>query len=259
VLTRFTSNGTLDSSLGGDGILYLTGMGDHSLAHAVSIRTNGKIVVAGAAWLEARGWRSALARRLSDGAPDLSFNGDGYARSGAFSRSDVAVQTDGKVVVAGSASTPMGSDFGLARYARRGKLDPTFSHDGKKLTDFHGGDDAARALVLQANGRIVVAGTAAPAHHPSKAVFGLARYRTSGKLDHTFSRNGKQVTRFGPNYQDHGGGVALRPNGRIVVRRFRHPCARCLRLRLGAVPGPVDRPSSPSRSRDCTCVTRYQG
>jgi uncharacterized delta-60 repeat protein len=92
----------------------------------------------------------------------------------------------------------------------------TFSDDGKRRTDF-GGFDEAHSLVIQANGRIVVAGAAAPTDHRLQANFGLARYKPSGELDRTFSDNGKQRTRFGANNRDSGNDVALQPDGRIVV------------------------------------------
>jgi uncharacterized delta-60 repeat protein len=71
--------------------------------------------------------------------------------------------------------------------------------------------------VIQANGRIVVAGFAAPRGHRLQQNFALARYRANGELDHTFSEDGKTRTRFGANNGDYGNDVALQPDGRIAV------------------------------------------
>jgi uncharacterized delta-60 repeat protein len=216
VIARFNSDGSLDSSFGGGDGRRLLSMGDHSSASAVAIRPNGKIVVCARGWTEAKGFQFAVTRLQSDGSPDGSFSGNGEvltdfgADSGA---NNVAVQPDGKIVAAGFA----GGDFALVRYTRRGRLDATFSGDGKKRTDFSDGNDQARALALQDNGRIVVAGFAAPPRHRFAADFGLARCRANGDLDLTFSRNGKQRTRFGPNHQDYGNDVALQADGRIII------------------------------------------
>ena len=211
VIGRFNGDGTPDTSFGGGDGRAVLSLGPHFSASAVAIQPNGKIVVGGVV-----GWQFGLVRLQSGGPLDDSFSGDGKVRTdlGANGRArDVAVQSDGKIVVAGSAA----GDFALARYTRRGRLDATFSHDGKKRTDFNGGYDEARGVVLESNGRIVVAGSSAPPGHAFDANFGLARYRASGELDLTFSRNGKQRTRFGSNHQDHANDVALQADGRIVV------------------------------------------
>jgi hypothetical protein len=67
------------------------------------------------------------------------------------------------------ATSTGGGDFGLARYKLNGTLDPSFGTRGKVMTDFAGADDAADALALQSNGKIVVAGG-------TRRYFALARY-----------------------------------------------------------------------------------
>jgi uncharacterized delta-60 repeat protein len=225
LVARFNGDGTADGSFGGaDGraVLFL---GNHSSASAVSIQTNGKIVLAGEAWMETTGRRAAVARLNGAGRLDDSFGGDGRVRTGFGEFAAVAVQSDGRIVAAGSSA----GDFAVARYTRRGRLDRTFSDDGRQRTDFAGGDDAAEGLVIQANGRVVLAGSAAPPRRPHDADFGVARYRTNGELDPTFSHNGKQRTRFGSNHWDYGTDAALQANGRIVVTG-----------RVTTVPGDLD-------------------
>ena len=72
----------------------------------------------------------------------------------------VVVQADGKIVVAGGAKTSRSEDFALARYNANGTLDATFGTGGKVTTDFAGNDDAAFAIALQQDGKIVAAGGA---------------------------------------------------------------------------------------------------
>ena len=183
---------------------------------------------------------------------DVSFSGDGKQTTdfgGSDAAAAVAVQADGKIVVAGSS----GGDFALARYGADGALDPSFSGDGMVTTDL-GGTDAGQAVAIQADGRIVVAGSsggdfALARYSPGGVLdtsrttdlgaadggtalaiqadgrivvsgtsggnFALARYDAQGVLDTSFSGDGKQTTDFGG--LDSSNDVAIRADGAIVV------------------------------------------
>jgi uncharacterized delta-60 repeat protein len=93
--------------------------------------------------------------------------------------------------------------------ASPGDLDTSFAGDGKQAIDF-GGTDAARVVLVQPNGRIVVAGGGGPA-----SSFCVARLRTNGTLDTTFGSGGKRVIDFGGNASVFG--AALQPDGKIVL------------------------------------------
>jgi uncharacterized delta-60 repeat protein len=218
-VARFKGDGTLDDSFSSDG--FRSWCCVPSYAASVAIQANGKIVVAGTAGAVAPSTPRFFVTRLqADGTRDSSFSHDGQlqTRFGAEAQGlDVAVQANGRVVVAGSVGAFRHSDFALARYTSSGRLDTTFSGDGKRRMDFSGGADEALGLVIQPNGRIVAAGFAAPLDHPSDADFGLARYRSNGSLDLSFSANGKQRVRFGTNDLDYGFAVALQADGKLVV------------------------------------------
>jgi uncharacterized delta-60 repeat protein len=222
-IARFNADGTNDTSFSDDGKRLLRHDPSNTGASAVSIQANGRIVVAGGEFPQRPGGsRFTLFRLRADGDLDRSFGGDGHVRTdfgdGGARAFDVALQAVGKLVAVGyTGLRPARRDFALARYTKAGRLDATFSHDGKKRTNFTGGLDEARGVVIQANGRIVVAGFAAPQGHRLQANFGLARYRTNGELNSTFSENGRVRTRFGANNEDFGNDIALQPNGRIVV------------------------------------------
>lgn len=220
-IARFNSDGTLDLSFSGDGLQRTSLFGFNESANAVAVQLNGKIVVAGTT--DGRTLDSldfGIVRYRADGTRDPLFSQDGRVRT-SFSvhdeAFDVGLQADGKILVGGSAGGPAGTNFALARYTPRGRLDATFSKNGKQQTDFSGGDDEAHGIAIQGNGRIVLAGSAAPPRRPDDADFGLARYRPNGNLDLSFSVDGKQRTRFGTNHQDYGFDAALQSNGRIVV------------------------------------------
>jgi uncharacterized delta-60 repeat protein len=138
---------------------------------------------------------------LSAGAPDQTFGGgDGRVLTDFAGRADaaaaVAVQADGKLVVAGTS----GGDLAVARYRPDGSPDPTFSGDGRVVTDF-GGAVQATSVALQPDGKILVAGTA-----------GVVRYNAGGSLDTSFG-GGDGRAGDGQRFSD----VGVLPDGRIVA------------------------------------------
>ena len=148
-VARFNTDGTPDTSFGGDGTTNTNVLGTSEQAFAVVVQTNGKVVVGGKAHQKKTGQDFALVRYRSNGALDLGFSGDGKLRT-SFDVHDtlsgLALQSDGKIVAAGTAGGPTGEDFALARYTLRGRLDTTFSKDGKQHTDFSKGNDEAEAV-----------------------------------------------------------------------------------------------------------------
>jgi uncharacterized delta-60 repeat protein len=220
--------GDLDTSFGGDGTV-TTDFGSAEVPRTMAIQADGKIVVAGSTGLIED---FALARYTTTGALDPSFSGDGKVTTGFSSGSAdvayaVAIQADGKIVVAGvSRNTSVNSDFALARYNPNGTLDTSFSGDGMVLTNFPLGafgsisEDVAYALVIQSDGKIVAAGTATEVND-SPQDFALARYTSAGALDTTFGSNGLVRTNFldGCECDSHEYIYALviQSNGKIVA------------------------------------------
>ena len=145
----------------------------------------------------------------TNGKTITGFGADDYAEA-------MAVQTDGKLVVAGHANMggATGTDFVLARYLRDGALDPSFGTGGKVSTDIAGGSDEAFAVALQADGKIVVAGSSDVA--PKGKSFALTRYNADGSLDASFGTGGKVVTSFG-SQSDTAYALAIQPDGKIVA------------------------------------------
>jgi uncharacterized delta-60 repeat protein len=150
------------------------------------------------------------------GALDTSFGG-GKVLVGMGIADDygnaIAVQADGKVIVAGSIAEH-GGDFALLRLTRDGALDPTFGAGGKVFTDFAGTSDAINASALQPDGKIVVAGTSMVSG--SSYDFAAARYLPDGSLDTAFSGDGKVTTALGTDI-DIARAIAIQPDGKIVI------------------------------------------
>lgn len=150
-----------------------------------------------------------------------------------------AIQSDGKIVVAGSD----GNDFTLARYTTSGALDTTFGTGGMVTTDFSGSVDQAFAVVIESNGKYVVAGSATNTSNvnPTGTDFALARYNTNGSLDATFGTGGKVVTDF-HNNNDQASTLKIDSNLKIVV--------------AGRAFNPGSPPSTPNTSFDFA-IARY--
>jgi uncharacterized delta-60 repeat protein len=211
--------GTLDTTFGGDGKVTTDFGPSFDGATAVAIQADGKIVAVGGAGGSAG--RFALARYDTDGTLDATFGGDGKVRTDFTNRSDVAqgvaIQADGKIVAAGDITrfTPNGvvGRFALARYDTNGTLDPTFGGDGRVTTSFTDGEDGASAVAIQADGKIVAAGSANGSCFCSR--FALARYDDDGTLDATFGGDGKVTTRFAHGSQ--ATAVAIQADGKIVA------------------------------------------
>ena len=217
VTFRYMTDGSLDTTFDADGRVD-TNFGASSYGQAVGIQADGKIVVAG--FTSGSGFEDfALARYNQDGSPDTTFDTDGILltdfAAGADGANALVIEPDGSIVAAGFgvAAGRTDSDFALARYATTGALDPNFDADGKTTADIGSGQSAARAVVVQPDGKIVAAGYAQKVGDTRD--FALVRYTTSGALDQTFGGGGKLITDFGSD--DAAYALALQPDGKIVA------------------------------------------
>jgi uncharacterized delta-60 repeat protein len=226
-LARLTSAGALDSSFDGDGQVvtdFLPGTDNgHDAAQAVLVQADGRIVAAGAGVAGVVSVDFAVARYLPDGSLDPTFNNDGLVTTdfvGYFDEiRDLAVDTGGRIVTGGQSCEFPGNadevcDFGLVRYTFDGSLDRRFGRQGRVRTDL-GGDvtEGIRGVVVQTDGRIVATGDTSGPGGPD---VGLTRYRADGRLDRSFGVNGVVITPVSPS-TDEVGGLALQPDGRLVV------------------------------------------
>jgi uncharacterized delta-60 repeat protein len=189
-LTRFNTDGSLDTTFDGDGKVTTAFTGSVEEAFGVAVQGNGRIVAVGFAVISGASY-FALVRYAADGSLDTTFDGDGKVTTdfggGLNEALGIAIQGDGRILAAGHALVSGNDDFGLARYNPDGSLDTTFGGDGKVTTDFAGDFDEARAVAVQANGRMVAAGFTAVSGNDD---FALARYtcvrRTSRPMSTPF-------------------------------------------------------------------------
>jgi len=220
---RLEPDGTLDSSFGGGAGFVLTDVGGFgAFGYTAALQPDGKIVAAGYTNAVDTSEDFAIARYLEDGTLDPSFGSGGLVTTDFTGWEDritgLAIQTDGKIVAAGRASVAPGgadqkSDVGLVRYQSDGNLDSSFGHSGKVKTDFGSYFDQAQGVGIQADGQIVVA---SPFLGESGSTAAVARYDINGLLDASFGVGGIARTHARTS-SDEAGGLALQPDGKIVV------------------------------------------
>jgi uncharacterized delta-60 repeat protein len=216
-LARYNPDGSLDTSFGAGGLVTTDFPGaSFAEAHALAVQSDGKIVAAGSAGAAA----FAVARYNPDGSLDPRFGAGGLvttAFGGFFNEANgLVMQADGRIVAAGEVvNVDSTSAFALARYRSDGSLDPAFGTGGTLTTDFAGTGTAA-ALVMQASGRLVAAGTANPATGTGND-FALAGYRPDGSLDPTFGTGGKITTDFGAGGLDRANALTVQADDKLVA------------------------------------------
>jgi uncharacterized delta-60 repeat protein len=214
-VSRFNADGILDTTFGSGGKV-TTHFPDTSggWAEDVVIQPDGKIaggIIHPSETLSTGVF--ALVRYNTDGTLDSTFDEDGRIvtdmTGGEDTITGVALQSDGKIVVAGRLNVFPNTMFGLARYEADGTLDSIFGEDGKVTTDFTVAHDGASDVLIQSDGRVVAAGFA-------DGRFALARYNTDGTLDVSFSADGNVMTNFTAG-NDYAQAVAIQANGRILA------------------------------------------
>ncbi|MBK8902509.1 MAG: tandem-95 repeat protein [Anaerolineaceae bacterium] len=215
---RYSADGSLDTSFNGTGIVSQSPGGgpaaQHTYGQAVALDADDNIVIAGR---KVRITQSqgdiALWRYQPDGSTDffttLDLGGDETARA-------VAVQPDGKILVAGEAGIDLlGTLYFLARFNADGSLDDTFVGGGYTFSNFANQSDfnGVNDLTLQPDGKIVLAGWNNDAGNFN---FGLARHLANGNPDLAFGDGvGSVVTDLGGI--DEATAVTVLYNGDIVV------------------------------------------
>lgn len=210
----FAQHEMLDSTFNADGMVTTDVGGDADMINSIAIQSDGKIVAAGSAKISGV-TKIAVLRYNPDGSPDNTFGSGGIVTTsiGSFDAATaVAIQTDGKIVVAGATfNTTL--DFAVVRYNTNGSLDNTFDTDGIAVAPVGTGNDSPRAMVIQSDGKIVLAGKVSVS---SKLHFGLARFNTNGSLDNTFDTDGVLTTFFGTIPSD-AYAIAMQADNKIVV------------------------------------------
>ncbi|MBI4897535.1 MAG: hypothetical protein HY827_04115 [Actinobacteria bacterium] len=226
-VARLNSDGTLDSTFAGDGDLWTSIGSTRDVSYAAYVQPDGKILVAG---ITDAGPKDdmGLIRFNADGTLDSTFGsgtGKAYYWFGSPGSSNahayaMAVQSDGKIVIAGDTETGGTQDFAVIRANGGGGLDSTFGSGGRVYTPIGSSNDTANAVIVQPDGKIVVAGQAD--NGGAGFDFAIARYNSDGTLDASFDGDGIVTADFGTDDQ-YINSIAVRPDGSILAAGYSQP------------------------------------
>lgn len=213
--------GSLDESFGIGGIVTapLTAHGENG--YTAAIQPDGKILVAG--FQDASGNQNfAVARYNTNGSLDNSFGTGGLSLFDAGTDSDaawtMALQDDGKIILGGSVYNQFTTfdDYALVRLNSDGTPDNTFGTGGLVTTDIDGNWDNAYAMVLQTDGKILLAGEG---YTLSNRKVCVVRYNTNGSLDVSFGTAGIAVNPIGCG-EERTRAIALQADGKIIAAGY---------------------------------------
>jgi uncharacterized delta-60 repeat protein len=219
-VARFHANGSVDTGFGTNGVASLDVPGQSEYSITVAIQGDGKIVVGGR--VINNGNNTIVVSRFNmDGSVDSAFGTNGSTifnpYLGLEHSSDIAIQSDGKIVLVGGGTSYVGygRNFLIARFNSTGLLDTTFASIGYRGVDFHGYDDYATTVLIE-SGKMIVIGISSKDNNGQDRTFALVRLLSSGNLDSSFGTSGKVVTDLSTGIDDCSGGVT-QPDGKVVV------------------------------------------
>ncbi|MBW1783651.1 MAG: hypothetical protein JRL30_23290 [Deltaproteobacteria bacterium] len=217
VLTmRYNSDGTLDSTFGTNGVVTYDSGGRDDYGRSVGIQADGKILVA-ARSTGASTSVAVILRYNEDGTLDPAFGTNGIVTyEGGYGNDgfrELVIQTNGRIVVSGYTLTEKDFDVLTARYNADGTLDNTFGTNGVATYDGGHGDDGARGVAIQTDGKIVVSGGIDNGTDQDILVL---RYDSNGSPDNTFGTNGVAVYDSGRG-NDYGRRLAIQKGNRVIV------------------------------------------
>ncbi|MGH9333073.1 MAG: hypothetical protein ACRD21_04915 [Vicinamibacteria bacterium] len=224
---RLTTGGALDTTFGPDGpdpdslpdgffTTQLIG-GSRDEAGGMVVQADGKTVVAGWTDVGSNSFDFALARFNADGTLDSSFGGgDGLANATNGTQNDtgraLALQSDGKIVMAGDSYGTLTPSFTVMRFTTTGVMD-VFAAGGVATTTFGTNGNTAYAVAIQSDGKILAGGSVSDVS--TNWDIGLARFNSNGTIDATFGTGGKARLNIGAFDEIHA--ILVEPDGKIVV------------------------------------------
>lgn len=224
IMARYHANGQLDASFGSNGKTAFR-LGNHSgEAKEILTLSDGRFIL-GATGENAQGMEVfSLVRFLPDGAPDNTFGTNGVAKGPSSpdlheKLNALALQQDGRILAAGSTNYINGAEdqqsVTLQRFSANGGIDHSFGINGAVRLPYPGQHYEFNAVAVQADGRIVAAGS-----NSDKIL--VARFWPNGTVDSTFGINGVKFLQYSAAGKTRCRAIALLPNGKILLGAWCH-------------------------------------
>lgn len=218
-LVRILRDGTRDATFGQNGVATMP-TGGLVWASGMAPRPGGGFVVAGGTGAPGDDADLAAVFLLDDGSADTSVSPYGMVTASFGAKFEdsksVVAQNDGRIVLVGGATIGTDRDLALVRFGADGVLDPTFGGAGKVRTNVGRGDDLISSAILLDDGRVLATGAT---FNGSLFEFLTLRLTPSLDLDPTFGKAGvvrsRDINR--DDYSARGNGIAVQPDGKIVI------------------------------------------
>lgn len=221
MVLRYTTNGTLDNTFGTGGKASANVGVSICFGQSLVIQNDGKIIVGGLGFNDASNYAFSMARFNTDGTLDNNFADNGTKifniGQGHDFMTAIALQSDGKIIAGGHtwvANQPtLQYDFAAARLNPDGSIDNTFGNQGITTVNLIYGGNYVSGMVVQDDDKIILSGNA---EGQAEYDLGMVRLTADGVLDTSFGTEGITVPDVN-NGADDASGVALQPDGKIVV------------------------------------------
>jgi uncharacterized delta-60 repeat protein len=213
-MARLTASGLLDTSFGRSGLLTTSMPGTSLVSLGSTVTPKGKIVLVGWSWPTGGSTSTMIAQYLARGSVDRSFNRGtpkvvDLAPGQDDSSTSVTITSGGAILALSGVSTPSsGTEVGLVSLQPNGSFTTRFGSGGTVVSDPTIHSDQPRAVFLQSDGKILVAG--------SNQEPGVVRFTSSGALDPTFGSGGVAVA-YVPSGFGQFNGLAARPDGSVIA------------------------------------------
>lgn len=228
-IAKYNDDGLLDDFFGSFGAT-LTDFGADVAVEIFSflIQPDGKILGAGSigpgVLLSIQERNFFLIRYNADGSLDESFGDEGYVDFNVSDGvqgdiiSDIALDNEGRIVVCGQANIlyfpDQHFDFALARFSADGEIDDSFGDGGVVITDAGSTTEGASALVIQPDGKIVIAGSSYVDDYDQD--YFIIRYNSNGTKDEDFGTAGIFIASYGTSF-DGCSDIALQGDGSFIA------------------------------------------
>lgn len=219
-VVRLNLDGTYDNTFSFNGLVFtnIGELGDFDWAQGVAIESNGKITIAGSIDHGGGNVNSILIRYNSDGSLDDSFGINGIVEESLSNTVDkfynLTIDASGSIYACGFVQD---GDYNMAvaKFNSNGMLDNSFSFDGAVEFDIDGGEDRAWDILLQPDGKILIAGVG---EFQGDDMLAMIRLQLDGTLDNTFGNSGVALTSNGIDDEWHA--VALQDDLKIVAAGY---------------------------------------
>ena len=225
-IIKYKSNGITDSGFGANGIASYD-FGSVENLTSIALQQDGKIIAAG--YTSYPDLHAIVQRFNKDGSIDEDFgeNGEIVVTTGsAVKPAAIALQADGKIVVAGTYNYTQYPSFTLMRFLQDGSSDKDFGENGIVISDFGSNTvyEYLAGLAMADEGKIVAVGYNKLPPFYSRSNMLIARYNSDGSADESFGNKGSIITAI-ENYDIQGNAVAVQQNNKIIVggTRFIYP------------------------------------